>query len=162
MKLVAVLCTALLIAASSAATAGEMNLQIQPIQQAPAPIAPMVPIAPLQANPDAVQLNTEEAKLKRKVARLEYENRKLKLLNEALSERVHDFTVLGGSEVRAYCATPNTSMNTAGESRDCELYACDAVSGMCKDRCATSDDCSGFALGCDNGQCVRVVIESEE
>ena len=161
MKLTAVLCTALLLAATVAA-AQEVRapLQIQRIEPAKAAPPPNLTLAPLEAKPP-IEAQTEEARLKRKVQQLEYENRKLKALNDALAQRVHNFTVLGGSEVRAYCATPNTSMNTAGASKDCELYACDAVSGMCKDRCVTGDDCSGYALGCNNGQCVRVIIESD-
>mgnify|MGYP006179284355 CR=1 FL=1 len=66
-------------------------------------------------------------------------------------------TALGGSEVRAYCASSSESRNTAGASESCGAYTCNATSGLCRDRCASSNDCDSSAR-CDipSGTCVAV------
>lgn len=116
---------------------------LQPIKLAPT----------VRPNVDAAQI--DQAALEK--AALERENKRLREENAALNKRVTDLTSLGGSEVHAYCATPTTSANTAGASANCAAsgYGCDQVTGLCKTRCDTSNDCAGGS-NCDtrSGRCI--------
>lgn len=113
----------------------------------------------LQVDQDAVarrQLEIENRRLRE-------ENERLKAENAALNARIVELTTLGGSEVRAYCSDASTSRNTAGASESCAPFACDAVSGLCKDRCAASADCA-TGTSCDprDGRCkTQQAIEQE-
>jgi FtsZ-binding cell division protein ZapB len=111
----------------------------------------IVPIQQLQVAPrpaaSIAQIDQEAVER----TRLERENAKLKEENAALKQRIEALTTLGGSEVRAYCAAPNVSKNTAGAENNCADagYSCDDVSGLCNTRCNTSDECSGGEFRCD-------------
>jgi hypothetical protein len=97
-------------------------------------------IAPL-AQPKVQAAQIDEATLEK--ARLERENRRLREENEALKKQVDDFTALGGSNVHAYCASQNTSRNTAGAETTCGgNLACEPVSGLCKTSCTSTSDCA--------------------
>ena len=75
----------------------------------------------------------------------------------SLAPSIVIMTTLGGSEVRAYCASPSESRTTAGASEACGAYTCNTTSGLCRDRCASSNDCDSSAR-CDipSGTCVAV------
>lgn len=109
----------------------------------------LAPIA--HSNVEAIQVDqcaVDKAALAR-------ENKRLQEENAALKKRVDDFTLLGGSEVHAYCPSRTVSRNTAGGENDCALsgYACDSVSGQCRTRCEVSEHCATGNL-CENNQCV--------
>jgi len=79
-------------------------------------------------------------------------NRALRAELDAANKRISDMIRPGGSQVMAYCATPVESRNTAGASSDCSRagYGCEAVSGLCRTTCQTSDMCAPGFL-CDTG-----------
>lgn len=115
--------------------------RITPVQPAPVAVAP---------DPSAAQVDTDVVDPQGTIDRLRTQNRKLKADNERLKQdllrvedRLEQMTTRSGSAVRAYCENPSTSRNTAGASRACGAYVCDEVSGLCPDRCTTSDQCSG-------------------
>jgi len=112
-------------------------------------------IQPLQS-PAVQAAQIDQAALEK--VRLERENKRLKEENEALKRQVAEMTVLGGSQVHAYCADATTSANTAGARTDCAAsgYGCDQVTGLCKTRCETSSDCGGGGSNCDvrSGRCI--------
>ena len=149
MKLQAV-AGAILLLASSLAWAQAPVMQIQPLQ-----VKPVQPAAAsTQMTPSQLQLQTEEAVLKRRIAELERENARLAQEKAALEKRVHDFTSLGGSEVHAYCSADTVSANTAGESRNCGAFSCDRVTGQCMTSCKEASDCLGVGANCNAGQCI--------
>lgn len=106
---------------------------VQTIKPRQGLVAPAVEVD--QAAVARRQLELENKKLRDEIERLRQEN-------AALNARINEFTRLGGSEVHAYCSNKGTSTNTAGISASCGAYNCDGVSGLCKDRCVTSDDCA--------------------
>jgi hypothetical protein len=113
-------------------------------QQAAVLRRPVEPVAPVQAaevDKDAV------------IARLREKNRELSEENARLRARINDMTTLGGSEVRAYCASSSESRNTAGASESCGAYTCNQTSGLCRDRCTTSNDCDSTARCSPEGTC---------
>lgn len=105
----------------------------------------MQPIRIQQVQAPATQVaQVDEAALEK--ARLERENKRLREENAALKKQVDDFTALGGSNVHAYCANETTSRNTAGAEQACGAnLKCDAVSGMCKTACTSTNDCAAGA-----------------
>jgi hypothetical protein len=127
--------------------------RIEPIEAAPSPAQPAVPIQELQAGQVDLQLNTPEERLKRRVAELERNRRKLEAENAQLRQRVANFTTLGGSEVHAYCAATTVSRNTAGKSRECAPYSCDDVTGQCLTTCSIATDCGGVNANCVENKC---------
>lgn len=126
------------------ATTAQAQTGVQPIK-----------LQPMQSQTAAQAAQVDQTALEK--ARLERENKRLREENEALKRQVSEMTSLGGSQVRAYCATPTTSANTAGASADCAAsgYGCDVVTGLCKTRCETSNDCGGGS-NCDvrSGRCI--------
>lgn len=146
MKLNLIVGTALLVA-SSVVWAQFSQLQIKPLEVKP-PVATQ-PATSSQAQPSQLQLNTEEAQLKRRIAELEHDNAEL-------NKRVQAFTSLGGSNVHAYCpvGSPQLSRNTSGAEENCGFggYLCDSVSGLCRSSCTISDHCS-TGYDCDDGRC---------
>lgn len=119
-------CLALLVLASSVANAQGTLQSIR-----------LAPIA--QPNVQAAQV--DQAAVEK--ARLERENRRLREENAALKQQVDDFTALGGSNVHAYCASKDTSRNTAGAETTCGgNLACEPVSGLCKTSCTSTSDCA--------------------
>lgn len=109
------------------------------------PVEPVVAPVQAQVDKDAV------------IQRLQENNRQLREENARLQSRIDAMTTLGGSEVRAYCASPSESRNTAGASDDCGVYNCNEASGLCRDRCTSSNHC-GPSARCDipSGVCVVV------
>ena len=74
--------------------------------------------------------------------------------NADLRRQIAEMTSHGGSLVRAYCALPSVSRNTAGGHTACGRYLCEPVSGLCRDRCTTTDDCArGYV--CNETTCVN-------
>jgi hypothetical protein len=150
MKLKSMLFTGALLAVATVAFAQVRTIpQIQQIQK----------IQPTNtAQPPSLELQTEEAVLRREMAQLKRDNERLTAENAALKAQVQGYTVLGGSLVHAYCSSDTVSMNTAGGSADCAAsgYACDKVSGLCKTRCETGADCGGAGANCDvrSGRCI--------
>jgi|GEM_PF-2753833 len=130
-----------------------MNPPSKPVHaEAPAPID-RPELQGLELDQDAL----ERQRLKRENHELRAENDRLKAENAELSGRVDNFSKLGGSEVRAYCADGQTSRNTAGAQSDCTRsgYQCEPVSGLCRTSCQTTDMCAAGSV-CDTGiqQCV--------
>jgi cell division protein FtsB len=153
MKLNTMLCATLLLASTAVLAQVQPKPQFQQIQAKPPVAAPSVPITPLEAAPSNLQLNTEEAQLKRRIAELEREKAKLEQANSLLEERVRNFTILGGSEVHAYCSADTVSRNTAGATEDCGAYSCERVSGLCRTTCSDATHCLGKNANCDQGKC---------
>lgn len=87
------------------------------------------------------------------IARLREKNRALKEENARLQARIDAMTTLGGSEVRAYCASPSESRTTAGASESCGAYTCNETSGLCRDRCTSSLQCDSTARCSPEGTC---------
>lgn len=51
---------------------------------------------------------------------------------------------------RAFCSDNHTSMNSGGAKNDCNTYGCDAVTGLCRTVCTSSDQCnSSVSALCD-------------
>jgi hypothetical protein len=150
MNLKSILFTGVLLAAATVAMAQVRTVpqiqQIQKIQPTPSTQGP------------GLELQTEEAVMRREIAQLKRENERLAAENATLKAQVQGYSVLGGSLVHAYCSSDTVSMNTAGASADCAAsgYACDKVSGLCKTRCETSADCGGSGSNCDvrSGRCI--------
>lgn len=150
MNLKSILFTGVLLAAATVAMAQVRTVpqiqQIQKIQPTPTAQGP------------GLELQTEEAVMRREIAQLKRENERLAAENATLKAQVQGYSVLGGSLVHAYCSSDTVSMNTAGGSADCAAsgYACDKVSGLCKTRCETSADCGGSGSNCDvrSGRCI--------
>lgn len=110
------------------------------------PVIQNLQVAPRQATA-ATQIDHEA--LER--TRLERENARLKEENAVLKQRIEALTTLGGAEVRAYCAAPNVSKNTAGAENNCAEtgYSCEEVSGLCNTRCNSAKECSGGGYNCN-------------
>jgi hypothetical protein len=144
MKLTAIASTLLLFVSALAWAQSPVpiqSLQLKPVQQ---------------ATPSDLQLQTEEAVLKRRVAQLEREN-------AALKQQLQDYAQLGGSNVHAYCpvGNPTVSRSTAGAESNCADggYTCEPVSGLCRTSCSTSDHCStGFDCSSASHTC-RTIAE---
>lgn len=140
----------LLVCLFAASTAGAQNVvPIQQLQMAPRPAGSVAQI--------------DQGAIERR--RLELENARLKEENAALKQRIEALTTLGGSEVRAYCAAPNLSKNTAGAEKNCADagYSCDDVSGLCNNRCDSAAECSGGEYNCDveHHVCIKLPPPSE-
>ena len=113
-------------------------------------------VEPLATPAPALQATQidQEALLKHKIETLKSDNERLRQENQSLSTRITEFTKLGGSEVHAYCSARSVSQNTAGASESCGAYACNAVNGLCKDRCDSVADCAtNFA--CADTMCTQ-------
>lgn len=51
---------------------------------------------------------------------------------------------------RAFCSDSHTSMNSRGAKNNCNAYGCDAVTGLCRTVCTSSDQCNpSFSALCD-------------
>lgn len=129
----------------------QQAFQIQPIQRPV--VTPKAEV--IQQDSDAAQkvMTIEEAKAK--IAQLARQKRDLNAkLTDALA-RIDAMTKPGGSLVRAYCAGPELSRNTAGAEENCAAsgYACGPVEGTCRRSCTISDECAG-THNCENGVCV--------
>jgi hypothetical protein len=74
-----------------------------------------------------------------------------------LEDQVAAMTKQGGSLVRAYCESESLSRNTAGATTNCATlgYACEAVSGLCFNRCSRTSQCARGWV-CDSPNCIRV------
>ena len=148
MKLKTMVFAGLFLAASVAMAQGMVAPPIKTLQVAPA------------AQPTQLTLNTPEAIAAREIAQLKRENARLQAENDQLKAKVQGYSVLGGSQVHAYCAagTNTVSKNTAGAENNCASagYTCEEVSGLCRTSCQTSNMCAG-GFTCDTGiqQCVR-------
>lgn len=141
-----ILLAALLLCAAWTALA--QHPQMQPLKVNPTGLQPIAGAQQTEAQAPDLQLNTAEAQLQREMAELRRENAKLKAENTQCGQRIANFTVLGGSEVHAYCSAETTSKNTAGASSDCGRYDCEPVTGQCLTQCTVSAQCGGDHL-CD-------------
>lgn len=145
MKLRTLALAGLLVFATAAS--GQATRMVQPIKIAPTTVAP-------------IEAHTTELDLQQEIAALKRENARLEAENAALKSQVEGYSVLGGSQVHAYCAAGSNTMsrNTAGAESNCANagYTCEPVSGQCRTSCQTSDMCAG-GFTCDTGaqQCVR-------
>ncbi|MEO5596602.1 MAG: hypothetical protein ABIQ97_05595 [Lysobacteraceae bacterium] len=140
---------ALLLCAASIAWA--QHPQMQPLKVNPTGLQPISGTQQIEAQSTDLQLNTPEAQMKREIAELRRENDALKIENAQCGQRIANFTVLGGSEVHAYCSAKSTSKNTAGASSDCGRYGCEPVTGQCLAVCSDSTQCS-VGYSCDSDQ----------
>ncbi len=147
---------ALLLCAALAAWA--QHPQLQTIKVNPKALQPIAGAQQTGVQSPDLQVNTPEAQLQREMAELRRENAKLKAENVQCGQRIANFTVLGGSEVHAYCSAETTSKNTAGASSDCGRYVCEPVTGQCRTQCTTSDQCGG-AYRCDSDQRCKTAEE---
>lgn len=94
---------------------------------------------------------------KRLYEREREKNAQLRAEIDGLKTRLGEMTRPGGSLVQAYCESPTVSRNTAGARNDCAAsgYACEPVSGLCRTRASTSNDCAPGHLYCaTTGTCV--------
>lgn len=127
------------------------NPRAQPSTQKVAPVAaPAIDAA-------VVDEHAVNQKLREKINAMKRENAALQAENAALKSRLNEYTSKTGSEVHAYCENRDTSANTAGASTDCNRsgYVCDAVSGLCKTSCQTTDMCApGWVCDTSVQQCV--------
>lgn len=142
----------------AASTVWAQPPQMQTLKVIPTGLQPVVGAQQIEAQSPDLQLNTPEAQMKREMAELRRENDKLKAENAQCGQRIANFTVLGGSEVHAYCSAAATSQNTAGVSSDCGRYNCEPVTGQCLTQCTVSDQCSG-GYGCDSDQRCKTAEE---
>lgn len=137
------------------------QVMVQPIQKVqPIPTVPIVraPDMTVQQNNDAANkvMTIEEAR-----ARISQLTQEKRAANEKLKEalaRIDEITKPGGSLVRAYCASPALSRNTAGAEENCSStgYVCGEVAGLCKTQCTTSNDCAaGYTCDVPQARCVR-------
>lgn len=137
----------------------QMNVQrikpivIQPIVATPPSVDTVVEpwMTPESAKKAIEQLRAERSELKTSLS--ETNTR----LAEAIA-RIDEMTKPTGSLVRAYCASPTLSRNTAGAEEDCAAggYGCDQVSGLCHRTATNSLMCSsGFNWDARTNQCVR-------
>jgi hypothetical protein len=115
----------------------------------PDAVGPMVELDQKAIN---AQLTKRNKELRAQVVRLKEEN-------ASLHARIAEFTKPGGSEVRAFCPTGTTSRNTAGATANCARlggYTCEAVSGLCRTSCQTTDMCApGWTCDTAAQQCVN-------
>jgi hypothetical protein len=159
-RVLILVCATLLAATVASAQAPPVRaIQIQPIQPAPttqvqpaatasdaAQAVPAEPIGPVQT-PEALAAANKQ---------LRENNRLLRNENSALKDRILQMTTPGGSQVRAYCPNESTSRNTAGAEANCAAsgYTCEAVSGLCRTTCSTSDQyAGGYTCNPCNRQC---------
>lgn len=124
----------------------------------------IVPIQQLQVAPRPATQATQIDEEAMEKARLQRENARLKEENAVLKQRIEAMTSLGGSEVRAYCAAPNVSKNTAGAENNCAEsgYSCDDVSGMCNTRCNSAKECAGGIYNCNSNACTTAPPPSDD
>jgi len=154
MKLALIFVGSLLVTGLAQAQYQPMPVQNPRTAQSAPRIAPAVSPAIGAAVIDEHAANQQ---LRTKINALQRENAALRAQNATLKSQLNEYTSKTGSEVHAYCEDPSISRNTAGASIDCNRsgYVCDAVSGMCKTSCQTTDMC---AVGwvCDTGvqQCI--------
>lgn len=129
--------------------AAAQQMMIKPIKLAPQ-VSTQTAAQPLQV----VETDPEKAALREELRKQRIENRRLEQERAALATQVYDFTALGGSNVHAYCPNPATSRNTSGAENNCAAagYNCDAVSGLCRNTCQTSDMCTPGFLCCPTKQ----------
>ena len=124
MKLNTMVFAGLLLVGSMAMAQGMTGAQLKPIQLNQA------------VQPNQLVLNTPEAVAAREIAQLKRENARLQAENELLKSQVNGYSVLGGSQVHAYCAagTNTLSKNTTGAENNCAGagYTCEPVSGLCR------------------------------
>lgn len=121
----------------AAPTAAEVQLQRAPQVARP-------PGAAIAVDPQAVtaaRINQLTAKVKN-----------LQNQVSGLQSQVKDF---GARQISFQCVDPRTSSNNRGASEDCWPYACEAVQGVCRTQCTSSDQCVGGTV-CDipNRLCV--------
>ncbi len=122
---------------------------------------PMLQVAPLAPQVQMQQPQLQAAVIDKDaiIKRLREQNAQLRQENAELKARIESMTVLGGSEVHAYCSDNLTSRNTAGVEVACRNeggFTCEAVSGLCHTSCQTSLMCApGWT--CDTGaqQCIN-------
>lgn len=113
-------------------------------------------VAPVAAPQAQTQLPMAEVDKDAVIKRLRDQNAQLRKENAELKARIESMTVLGGSEVHAYCSSSTTSRNTAGAEFDCSAsgYTCEPVSGLCRTIVRSSDECApGYLMDVDH--CVR-------
>jgi hypothetical protein len=120
-------------------------VRLRPVE----PAAPVTTVAPAPAAQAELAVDPRVVDPQGTIDRLEANNRELSAENARLQDnvasldaRIAAMTTRGGSEVRAYCETPNESRNTAGAAQACGNFSCNDVSGLCHERCTTSDQCA--------------------
>ena len=119
----------------------------------------VTPVASPAIDSTAIDEHAVNERLREKNAELQRENADLRAENASLKSQLGEYTSKGGSEVHAYCESPSISKNSAGAETDCNRsgYVCEAVSGMCKTSCQTTDMCApGWVCSTDVQQCVVV------
>lgn len=139
---------------ATAAQPAQTANSAQPAKAAPTVARPATAGPMLELDQKAInqQLTQRNRQLREEIASLREQNANLQA-------RINEFTRLGGSAVHAYCPTNTTSRNTAGATANCANlggYTCEAVSGLCRTKCETTDMCApGWT--CDTGvqQCVN-------
>ena len=123
----------------------------QAVQPAAA-VEPQLQVAEIDKDAVIKRLRDQNAQLREKIATLDQENAELK-------GRIEAMTSLGGSEVHAYCSDTITSRNTAGAEavcRDAGGFTCEAVSGLCRTSCQTTDMCApGWTCDTEIQQCIN-------
>jgi len=150
-----------LVFAGSLLFAGVVHAQYQPTPvqnpRAQRSTQQVMPAASPTVETAVVDEHAVNQKLREKVNELKRENDALRAANASLKSQLSEYTSKTGSEVHAYCENPDVSRNTAGASTDCNRsgYVCDAVSGMCKTSCQTTDMCAvGWVCDTPVQQCV--------
>jgi len=76
---------------------------------------------------------------------------------QVLRTQLDEMTRAGGSLVRAVCASPELSRNTAGAEENCYAsgYTCGSVEGTCFRQCTTTAQCApGFVCDTSASRCV--------
>jgi len=150
-----------LVFAGSLLFAGIVHAQYQPMPvqnpRAQQNTQKVAPAASPAINAAVVDEHAVNQQLREKINAMKRENDALRAENASLKSRLNEYTSKTGSEVHAYCENPDTSRNTAGASTDCNRsgYVCDAVSGLCKTSCQTTDMCAvGWVCDTPVQQCV--------
>lgn len=114
-------CLSLVALAAAAQTAAP---RLRTVEPAPAAVAPGAVV-----DKDA------------QIEQLREGNRRLRAENNELKARIDAMTSRGGGAVTAYCESAHESRNTAGAAEACGVYTCNETSGLCRDRCTSSNHC---------------------
>ena len=144
-------------------------IRVQPPAETPATVAaPAQAMPELQVAPPAEALTFDPAltpeTARAAISRLQARIRELRgqmgvTLGElqGLRSQLDEMTRAGGSLVRASCASPALSRNSAGAEENCHAtgYVCGAVEGLCFRQCTSTSQCApGFACDIGAARCV--------
>lgn len=152
--------------AAAAALAVPAIAQIMP-GQILRPIAPRIEVQKVQApsyNPLIVDPANDPERARALIKKLQKDKRAMRdKMQQTLAElqnartTIDEMTRVGGSLVRAQCASSTLSRTTSGVEENCAAsgYTCGAVEGTCHRQCTTTTQCApGFVCDTAASRCV--------